>query len=69
MFCNLLESYSGGITPPTNEILVRLAGEKATLIGFKPTEVLFPAMANRVFGIDMGDELRTQRQQKVAGTN
>ena len=42
--------------PQTNEILVRLAGEKATLIGAKPTEVLFPAMADRVFGIDMADE-------------
>ncbi len=42
--------------PKTNEVLVRLAGEKATLIGAKPTEVLYPAMADRIFGIDIADE-------------
>ena len=43
--------------PETNEIVVKLTGENYMLIGAKPSEVLFPAMADRIFGIDMVDQL------------
>ena len=41
--------------PPTNELIVALSTSAEWIIAAVPSPVLYPAMADRVFGIDRDD--------------
>jgi len=41
--------------PKTNELFVQLSNGKVSFVGVAVSELLFPVMADRVFGIDAAD--------------
>lgn len=41
--------------PKTNELFVRLTNGKLTFVDATPSPLLFPAMADRIFGLDAAD--------------